>query len=34
MRFDRFTIKSQELIQKSQSLAAQYGNQQIEPSTC
>jgi ATP-dependent Clp protease ATP-binding subunit ClpB len=31
MRFDRFTIKSQELIQKSQSLAAQYGNQQIEP---
>jgi ATP-dependent Clp protease ATP-binding subunit ClpB len=31
MRFDRFTIKSQELIQKAQSLAAQYGNQQIEP---
>jgi ATP-dependent Clp protease ATP-binding subunit ClpB len=31
MRFDRFTIKSQEVIQKSQSLAAQYGNQQIEP---
>jgi ATP-dependent Clp protease ATP-binding subunit ClpB len=31
MRFDRFTIKSQELIQKAQSLAAQYGNQQIDP---
>jgi len=31
MRFDRFTIKSQELIQRSQSLAAQYGNQQMEP---
>jgi ATP-dependent Clp protease ATP-binding subunit ClpB len=31
MRFDRFTIKSQELIQKAQSLAAKYGNQQIEP---
>jgi ATP-dependent Clp protease ATP-binding subunit ClpB len=31
MRFDRFTIKSQEVIQKSQSLAAQSGNQQIEP---
>ncbi|MBI5581627.1 MAG: ATP-dependent chaperone ClpB [Deltaproteobacteria bacterium] len=31
MRFDRFTIKSQEVIQKAQSLAAQFGNQQIEP---
>jgi ATP-dependent Clp protease ATP-binding subunit ClpB len=31
MRFDRFTIKSQEFIQQAQSLAAQYGNQQIEP---
>jgi ATP-dependent Clp protease ATP-binding subunit ClpB len=31
MRFDRFTIKSQEVIQKAQSLAAQGGNQQIEP---
>jgi ATP-dependent Clp protease ATP-binding subunit ClpB len=31
MRFDKFTIKSQEVIQKAQSLAAQYGNQQIEP---
>ncbi|MCU0592298.1 MAG: ATP-dependent chaperone ClpB [Desulfobacterales bacterium] len=31
MRFDRFTIKSQEVIQQAQSLAAQYGNQQIEP---
>jgi ATP-dependent Clp protease ATP-binding subunit ClpB len=31
MRFDRFTIKSQELIQSAQSLAATHGNQQIEP---
>ncbi len=31
MRLDRFTIKSQEVVQKAQSLAAQYGNQQIEP---
>lgn len=31
MRFDRFTIKSQEVIQTAQSLAARYGNQQIEP---
>ena len=31
MRFDRFTIKSQELVQKAKSLAEQYGNQQIEP---
>jgi ATP-dependent Clp protease ATP-binding subunit ClpB len=31
MRFDRFTIKSQEVIQKAQSLAARHGNQQIEP---
>ena len=31
MRFDKFTIKSQELIQQAQSLAAQHGNQQIEP---
>jgi len=31
MRFDKFTIKSQELIQNSQSLAQRYGNQQIEP---
>jgi ATP-dependent Clp protease ATP-binding subunit ClpB len=31
MRFDRFTIKSQEVVQKAQSLAAQHGNQQIEP---
>jgi ATP-dependent Clp protease ATP-binding subunit ClpB len=31
MRFDKFTIKSQEVIQKAQSLAAQHGNQQIEP---
>ena len=30
MRFDKFTIKSQELIQNSQALAAQYNNQQIE----
>ncbi|WP_419659502.1 ClpB: chaperone [Desulfosarcina variabilis str. Montpellier] len=31
MRFDRFTIKSQELIQNAQSLASTHGNQQIEP---
>jgi ATP-dependent Clp protease ATP-binding subunit ClpB len=31
MRFDKFTIKSQELIQSSQSLASRHGNQQIEP---
>jgi ATP-dependent Clp protease ATP-binding subunit ClpB len=31
MRFDKFTLKSQELIQNAQSLANQYGNQQIEP---
>jgi len=31
MRFDRFTIKSQELIQNAQSLASTRGNQQIEP---
>ena len=31
MRFDKFTIKSQELIQNAQSLASQRGHQQIEP---
>jgi len=31
MRLDKFTIKSQELVQQAQSLAAQQGNQQIEP---
>ncbi len=31
MRFDKFTIKSQELIQNAQSLASQFNNQQIEP---
>ncbi|WP_373501898.1 ATP-dependent chaperone ClpB [Desulfococcus sp.] len=31
MRFDKFTIKSQELIQSAQELAARQGNQQIEP---
>ncbi|MDX2441727.1 MAG: Clp protease N-terminal domain-containing protein [Desulfobacterales bacterium] len=31
MRFDKFTIKSQELIQNFQALATQYSNQQIEP---
>ena len=31
MRFDKFTIKSQELIQNSQTLASQYNHQQIEP---
>jgi ATP-dependent Clp protease ATP-binding subunit ClpB len=31
MRFDKFTIKSQELIQNAQSLAGRSNNQQIEP---
>ncbi len=31
MRFDKFTIKSQELIQNAQTLASQRNNQQIEP---
>ncbi len=31
MRFDKFTIKSQELIRNAQELASKHGNQQIEP---
>ena len=31
MRFDKFTIKSQELIQNSQTLTSQYHHQQMEP---
>ncbi len=31
MRFDKFTIRSQELIASAQALAGQSGNQQIEP---
>ena len=31
MRFDKFTIKSQELIQNAQTLAAGQQHQQIEP---
>ncbi|MCP4628491.1 MAG: ATP-dependent chaperone ClpB [bacterium] len=31
MRFDKFTIKSQELIQNSRALAARFKHQQIEP---
>jgi ATP-dependent Clp protease ATP-binding subunit ClpB len=31
MRFDKFTIKSQELIQNARSLASSHKNQQIEP---
>jgi ATP-dependent Clp protease ATP-binding subunit ClpB len=31
MRFDKFTIKSQELIQGAQTLGGQLGHQQIEP---
>ncbi len=31
MRFDKFTVKSQELIQGAQALAGQLGHQQIEP---
>ena len=31
MRFDKFTVKSQELIQNAQSLASGLSHQQIEP---
>ena len=31
MRFDKFTIKSQELVQQAQALATRHNNQQIEP---
>jgi len=31
MRFDKFTIKSQEMIQNAQGLASRHGHQQIEP---
>ncbi|MCP4104818.1 MAG: ATP-dependent chaperone ClpB [Desulfobacteraceae bacterium] len=31
MRFDKFTIKSQELIQNAQTLASQHNNQYMEP---
>lgn len=31
MRFDKFTIKSQEIIQQAQELAQRHNNQQIEP---
>ncbi|MDY6822718.1 MAG: ATP-dependent chaperone ClpB [Thermodesulfobacteriota bacterium] len=31
MRLDKFTIKSQEMLQAAQSLAGEYGHQQIEP---
>ncbi len=31
MRFDKFTIKSQELIQNARSIASKHNNQQIEP---
>jgi ATP-dependent Clp protease ATP-binding subunit ClpB len=31
MRFDKLTIKSQEVIQAAQSMASQHNNQQIEP---
>ena len=31
MRLDKFTIKSQELVQNAQSLASRHNNQQIEP---
>ncbi len=31
MRLDKFTIKSQELVQNAQSLASEHHNQQIEP---
>jgi len=31
MRFDKFTLKSQEMIQNAQQLAERFGHQQIEP---
>jgi ATP-dependent Clp protease ATP-binding subunit ClpB len=31
MRFDKFTLKSQEMIQNAQHLAERFGHQQIEP---
>ncbi|MDP6179605.1 MAG: Clp protease N-terminal domain-containing protein, partial [Desulfatiglandales bacterium] len=31
MRFDKFTLKAQEIIQNSQQLAERFGHQQIEP---
>ena len=31
MRFDKFTLKAQEVIQASQQLAEKFGHQQIEP---
>ncbi len=31
MRFDKFTLKSQEALQESQQLAERFGHQQIEP---
>ncbi len=31
MRFDKFTLKTQEIIQASQQLAEKFGHQQIEP---
>ncbi len=31
MQFDKFTLKTQEIIQASQQLAEKYGHQQIEP---
>jgi ATP-dependent Clp protease ATP-binding subunit ClpB len=31
MRFDKFTLKSQEVIQTSQQLAERFNHQQIEP---
>ena len=31
MRFDKFTLKAQEVVQASQQLAEKFGHQQIEP---
>ena len=31
MRFDKFTLKAQEIVQNSQQLADRFGHQQIEP---
>jgi ATP-dependent Clp protease ATP-binding subunit ClpB len=34
MRFDKFTLKAQEIIQNSQQMAERLGHQQIEPEHC
>src|SRR5262245_29716337 len=31
IRFDRFTVKAQEAVQRAQSLAQEHGHQQLDP---